>query len=522
MSADDSIDLDALLDDISDAVDKPSGPATIKFIPHPPLQDKSPNVKLNPKMKIAKHSPTDSLSNRGDGDSGKDRDGGGQGGGGHYNSFSPPYAEPRAQIKFAISPAARNNDENERGNTTHSTSVANSGDSTTLDDLIGLLSPVNSPRTNTVKDRGRGGDGGGKPIYNGNNPSDVAMISMAESMIQGNRESGVMIGSKAFSSNPQAYSSSLPVLTKSGAGIGTDGGLGAFSEIDASIEDLITGGASPVKLRNKSHSAQNIISVADGESYSPIRSGGSLASRMAANNVTLPTSGGEGLDRGGQVKQDSAKKSGGGSGSMPEVRSLSKTSPRVEQYDFTEDLQVPISPFGYENAGSRDADEYQSSIGNSASSDQGGEIFTSLPQCANVPSLANISGVNGDVVNKLRCCRVVLMDASSSRGIKSSVFTKCTCDNMRCINCNFQIKCFLNTAWDDKVVQYMFFRNYMFSDVKLSAGLYRNDGGSAYCCQCNWSSIGVGMEQVVGGAGGGGGQGGQGVMNWVCGGHLPK
>jgi len=62
---DESLDLDSLLEACEDAVDE-KAPATIKFIPHPPLQDKSPNMPVNPKIKMATlhRSPQDSSSPR--------------------------------------------------------------------------------------------------------------------------------------------------------------------------------------------------------------------------------------------------------------------------------------------------------------------------------------------------------------------------------------------------------------------------------------------------------------------------
>lgn len=39
-----------------------------------------------------------------------------------------------------------------------------------------------------------------------------------------------------------------------------------------------------------------------------------------------------------------------------------------------------------------------------------------------------------------RCTRIVLSGSSSARGLRSSVFSKCACDNLRCLSCNFKVR----------------------------------------------------------------------------------
>ena len=38
-----------------------------------------------------------------------------------------------------------------------------------------------------------------------------------------------------------------------------------------------------------------------------------------------------------------------------------------------------------------------------------------------------------------RCTRIVLSGTGCARGVRSSVFSKCACDNLRCLSCNFKV-----------------------------------------------------------------------------------
>jgi len=108
-----------------------------------------------------------------------------------------------------------------------------------------------------------------------------------------------------------------------------------------------------------------------------------------------------------------------------------------------------------------------------------------------------------------RCSRVVVSGSQTARGLKSSAFSKCACDRLRCLKCNFEAIQFSGQEWSSNV-DYMFFRNNMPNREKLSPQLLQKSTSVAYCCQCSWIST---EEEVVLSAG---------AMNrpqWVCAGH---
>lgn len=107
-----------------------------------------------------------------------------------------------------------------------------------------------------------------------------------------------------------------------------------------------------------------------------------------------------------------------------------------------------------------------------------------------------------------RCCRVVLSGSKSQRGLKVSSFSKVVCDSMRCMNCNFMVLCYSDAKWDGSA-DYMFFRNSVPSDEKLSNKLFPSDGSSAYCCQCSW--IDTASDINI--------QSGVSQQQWMCIGH---
>lgn len=121
---------------------------------------------------------------------------------------------------------------------------------------------------------------------------------------------------------------------------------------------------------------------------------------------------------------------------------------------------------------------------------------------------------------------MVVAGSSSSRGLKSSAFSKVACDNLRCLQCNFtgeaDLTClspwcllsratpvhwFADSVWDP-AVDYMFLRNNMPNDSKLSARLQREEGSVAYCCQCSWTHEAAERPLAAGAQ-----------PQWVCAGH---
>lgn len=115
-----------------------------------------------------------------------------------------------------------------------------------------------------------------------------------------------------------------------------------------------------------------------------------------------------------------------------------------------------------------------------------------------------------DIGTAKRCTRVVLSGSNIGRGHRSSAFSKCVCDNLRCLHCNFQVCCFVGVKWDPVMVDYMFVRNNVPSSNKLSKGLLSSRNSSAYCCQCTWVDTEVEQTLALGNSE---------QPNWVCGGH---
>jgi hypothetical protein len=109
-----------------------------------------------------------------------------------------------------------------------------------------------------------------------------------------------------------------------------------------------------------------------------------------------------------------------------------------------------------------------------------GGLYASLP--SQTPASAAPAGADCR-----RCCRVVLGGAGSSRGLKPSLFSRTACDSLRCIECNFAVKVFVACRWAVSA-DYMFFRNHMPCDERLSGMLRRDGDSAAYCCQCSWTT----------------------------------
>ena len=120
--------------------------------------------------------------------------------------------------------------------------------------------------------------------------------------------------------------------------------------------------------------------------------------------------------------------------------------------------------------------------------------------------------------SKSRCSRVTLAGSSYERGLKASAFSKCACDNLRCIQCNFQVQCYRGARWNEEAVDYMFFRNNVPNDLKLSVNLVAAHESFAYCCQCSWIDtqseivLNPGSVSTIGTSS-------NKQPQWICGGH---
>lgn len=108
-----------------------------------------------------------------------------------------------------------------------------------------------------------------------------------------------------------------------------------------------------------------------------------------------------------------------------------------------------------------------------------------------------------------RCIKVVIAGASMERGRKTSSFTKLACNSLRCMKCNFKVHCFVHYSWDSSI-DYMFLRNTVPNETKLSQKLLTVSGSSAYCCQCTWVSEVAEKELNPSNPAG---------PQWVCSGH---
>lgn len=109
----------------------------------------------------------------------------------------------------------------------------------------------------------------------------------------------------------------------------------------------------------------------------------------------------------------------------------------------------------------------------------------------------------------VRCTRVVLGGSAIERGRKASSFAAVACNNLRCLQCNFTVHCFSGYAWDN-TVDYMFLRNTVPNEVKLSSKLVSSQQSCAYCCQCSFASESADRQLT---------QGAKNDPQWICAGH---
>ncbi|KAJ7985500.1 hypothetical protein DPEC_G00352670 [Dallia pectoralis] len=87
---------------------------------------------------------------------------------------------------------------------------------------------------------------------------------------------------------------------------------------------------------------------------------------------------------------------------------------------------------------------------------------------------------------KRKCGQVFLGGSSIKNGLGTAVSQR-SCDQLRCISCDFRVAMFDDHEWDPSC-DYLFFRNNMPDCVKLRVKLRRRCGARAYCCQCSWHS----------------------------------
>uniref|UniRef100_A0A3Q0QY73 Cilia- and flagella-associated protein 418 n=1 Tax=Amphilophus citrinellus TaxID=61819 RepID=A0A3Q0QY73_AMPCI len=105
-----------------------------------------------------------------------------------------------------------------------------------------------------------------------------------------------------------------------------------------------------------------------------------------------------------------------------------------------------------------------------------------------------------------RCCPVFIGGSSVTNGVGTAT-SKRSCDQLRCISCDFRVLMFDDCEWDS-TCDYLFLRNNMPEHQKLRTKLKKRRGLRAYACQCSWIST-LEMTDLRE----------QPQLRWVCGKH---
>ncbi|XP_026172464.1 cilia- and flagella-associated protein 418 isoform X2 [Mastacembelus armatus] len=106
-----------------------------------------------------------------------------------------------------------------------------------------------------------------------------------------------------------------------------------------------------------------------------------------------------------------------------------------------------------------------------------------------------------------RCFPVFVGGSFMTNGVGTAT-SKRSCDQLRCISCDFRVLMFDDCEWDSSC-DYLFFRNNVPDRQKLRAKLKRSRGVRAYACQCSWFSCSEPTDLQD-----------QAQLRWVCGKHL--
>ncbi|XP_022617774.1 protein C8orf37 homolog [Seriola dumerili] len=105
-----------------------------------------------------------------------------------------------------------------------------------------------------------------------------------------------------------------------------------------------------------------------------------------------------------------------------------------------------------------------------------------------------------------KCCPVFVGGSSVANGVGTAT-SKRSCDQLRCISCDFRVLMFDDCEWDPSC-DYLFLRNNMPDRQKLRARLKKRRGFRAYGCQCSWFSSSEPTDLRD-----------QAQLRWVCGKH---
>ncbi|KAM4567789.1 cilia- and flagella-associated protein 418 [Fundulus diaphanus] len=105
-----------------------------------------------------------------------------------------------------------------------------------------------------------------------------------------------------------------------------------------------------------------------------------------------------------------------------------------------------------------------------------------------------------------KCCPVFIGGSSVANGVGTAT-SKRSCDQLRCVSCDFRVLMFDDSEWDASC-DYLFLRNNVPDCQKLRARLKKRKGVRAYACQCNWFSSSEATDLRD-----------QPRLRWVCGKH---
>nr|XP_020641072.1 protein C8orf37 homolog isoform X2 [Pogona vitticeps] len=108
-------------------------------------------------------------------------------------------------------------------------------------------------------------------------------------------------------------------------------------------------------------------------------------------------------------------------------------------------------------------------------------------QTSKLPSCASENNITVIQAHGKRCCPVYLGGSTAPYGIGTNISQR-TCDQLRCIACDFRVSHYNDYHWD-KSCDYLFFRNNMPEFSKLKMKMVPKKGSRAYACQCSWRSI---------------------------------
>eukprot|EP00899_Mesostigma_viride_P015831 jgi/Mesvir1/24249/Mv10953-RA.1 len=109
--------------------------------------------------------------------------------------------------------------------------------------------------------------------------------------------------------------------------------------------------------------------------------------------------------------------------------------------------------------------------------------------------------------NREKCTTVFIGPVSMKLGRTTGLTAVRCCDKLRCTKCDFRVLNFDGKEWFEDV-EYLFFRNCIPDEEKLSKKLRVQPGVRAMACQCTWASVKETTEI-----------GFSSNIRWVCGGH---